>query len=90
MLSLEDDRPVCDAEEELYYIRCLSCVKGHNKPYVTELTVNGISTTFEIDTGAGVTIISADTYFRLFSDIKLEEATIGIKTYSNEPGIHFC
>ena len=47
-----------DAEEDIYYIHSIN---GVIKPYITQLLVTGHNVEFEIDTGAGVTIMSEET-----------------------------
>ena len=39
----------------------------------------------EIDTGAAVSIISMDTYKRLFLNTRLSTSTLRLKTYTGEP-----
>jgi len=38
----------------------------------------------EIDTGAAVSIISKETYDTLFSQVPLNQATVGLCTYTGE------
>ena len=49
-----------------------------------EIKVAGEEIKFEIDTGAGITIISEESYNTHFSDMPLTKADIRIKTYTNE------
>lgn len=51
-------------------------------PYQTLLDVNGKTLAFEIDTGAGVTIISSATYEMHFQEFRLLPTDIKIRTYS--------
>jgi len=41
--------------------------------------------TMEIDTGAAVSVISVNTYQKLFSNVKLSKSTVRLRTYTGEP-----
>ena len=72
------------AEEkaEVYHIHHIN---AKTNPYRTVLNVNGKNLEFEIYTGAGVTIISKDTYEMHLQEFELLPTVIKIRTYSNEP-----
>ena len=73
----------CNIEDEIFHIHALNTYSS--KPYVVHLDVSGKSVKFEIDTGAGVTVISEETYLASFNHIPLEKSCVKIKTYTNEP-----
>ena len=51
-------------------------------PITVELEVNRKKLRMEIDTGAAVSVISMDTYQKLFSDTSLNTSTLRLKTYT--------
>ena len=58
-------------------------IKGVD-PYIIGLNLNSKPINFEIDTGAGRSILSEKTYRHSLSHIPLEKANIILKTYSGE------
>ena len=81
VLNDEENPTFSDPEEEIYHIHRITC---KNNPYVTNINVNGKSIKFEIDTGAGVTITSEQTYHQFLQEMMPIATYIKIKTYSNE------
>ena len=69
-------------EDAFYHVHVVSSKR--DDPYVVQLYIENRPVTFEIDTGAGVTLISEDTYKSTFLDIALKKCSMKIKTYTNE------
>ena len=59
--------------------------KSPAHPITVELEINQKRLTMEVDTGAAVSIISMDTYQKLFLDTKLNSSNLRLKTYTGEP-----
>ena len=59
--------------------------KSPAHPITVELEVNQKRLMMEVDTGAAVSIISMDTYQKLFSGTKLNSSNLHLKTYTGEP-----
>ena len=55
-----------------------------SEPISLLVLVNGKKLTMEIDTGAAVSIISDKTRRSLFSELKLNESSLILKTYTDE------
>jgi len=55
--------------------------KSH-PPFIVELLVNGKPVTFEVDTGAAVTILSQEVYHRVFPNLKLQTSSMLLKAYT--------
>jgi len=53
-------------------------------PNTVQLEVQGKPLMMEVDTGAAVSIISDETYDALFSQVLLNQATVGLCTYTGE------
>ena len=70
-----------DTESNFFLIHHMN---DKSNPYQVKLNVNGHPIVFEIDTGAGVSIISSDTYLKHFKECKLLPTNVRIRTYSNE------
>ena len=49
-----------------------------------ELEINHKKVTMEIDTGATISVISVNTYKKLFSNVKLSKSTVRLRTYTGE------
>ena len=56
-----------------------------SEPINVTVTINGKQLTMELDTGAAVSIISDHTRRNLFSELKLKESFVVLKTYTEEP-----
>ena len=54
-------------------------------PINVQVLVNGRQLTMEVDTGAAISIISEETRKTLFTDQKLREVSLVLKTYTGEP-----
>ena len=54
------------------------------RPFIVDLCVEGRTLTFEVDTGAAVTLISEATYNQHFIGKPLQESAIRLKTYTEE------
>ncbi|XP_071843318.1 uncharacterized protein [Apostichopus japonicus] len=71
-----------DLEEELLHIHATNLVKGSAKPIVVEANIEGVPISMEVDTGAGVTLIPKETFFKkLKSKVKLHATKVVLKTY---------
>ena len=55
-----------------------------SRPFTVDLCVEGKMLTFEVDTGAAVTIISESTYQRCLATKPLRESSVQLKTYTAE------
>ena len=55
------------------------------RPIRTDLIVNDVSLTMEVDTGAAVSIISEATRKALFPNAVLHNSSVNLKTYTGEP-----
>ena len=53
-------------------------------PFRTEMEVNGKTLNMEIDTGASVSIISADLQQRLFPEVPIDKSQLQLQTYTGE------
>ena len=69
--------------EEEFSVQNIYHVEG-NDPYKLILCVNNKEVEFEIDTGAGVSIISEDVYNSLFKQTPLKPSKTILQTYSGE------
>lgn len=56
---------------------------NENNRFVLDLKINNVNITFEIDTGAAVSICSKKLYDQHFSSIPLKETNIVLKSYDN-------
>ena len=70
-------------ESEEYPLHQLTHTSG-SKPMELNINVQGKTIVMELDTGTAVTLISEETYHKLFSDIPLQESTVKLKSYSGE------
>ena len=57
--------------------------KSH-PPFTVELIVNEEPVTFEVDTGAAVTILSQEVYQQLFPSLKLQPSSMLLKAYTGD------
>ncbi|XP_049276119.1 uncharacterized protein K02A2.6-like [Rhipicephalus sanguineus] len=53
-------------------------------PYRVEVSVNGTSLIMEIDTGASVSLVSEETFRRIFPSRRLEPSSVMLKSYTGE------
>ena len=53
-------------------------------PFTVELMVNEKPVTFEVDTGAAVTILSQEVYRQLFPSLKLQPSSMLLKSYTGD------
>ena len=60
------------------------CEIRREEPLYTFVDVDGVSTKFEIDTGASLTVIGEDEYLRYFGGSKLLPTQVKLKTFSGE------
>lgn len=58
---------------------------GSNKGIEIPVEMNGQPILMELDTGAGLSLISLETYKKHFSDLPLEPSTTTLKTYTGHP-----
>lgn len=56
----------------------------NREKYHTTLKVNGIRVTFEVDSGAAVTIMNYEQAIRLFTKVAMHETDIQLSTYSKQ------
>ena len=56
-----------------------------SKPFTVNFCTDGITLTFEVDTGAAATLISEETYRQNFSSKPLQKASLRLRTYTNSP-----
>ena len=76
---VEDASP---SENEIYFIHKFD--SDARKPYKIRLDICGTPVNFEIDTGAGLTVISEVTLKNIFGKHILKPVNVTVKTYSNE------
>ena len=60
-------------------------VAGQGKPLEVQVSVDGKSLCMELDTGAAVSLVSAETFQRLWPGRELQESSTRLCTYSREP-----
>ena len=53
-------------------------------PILIDLKISGNSITFELDTGATVTLMSEEVFKRLLPDHRLDKSKIKLRTYTGE------
>ena len=58
---------------------------GRTPPIKAHVEVEGVSIPIEVDTGASVSILSENTYHKLWPGRDLRASTIKLQTYSREP-----
>ena len=68
-----------EEEAPIYLVRD----KSH-PPFTVELMVNEKPVTFEVDTGAAVTILSQEVYQHLFPNLKLDPSSMLLKSYTGD------
>ena len=68
-----------EEEAPIYLVRD----KSH-PPFTVELMVNEKPVTFEVDTGATVTILSQEVYRHLFPNLKLDPSSMLLKSYTGD------
>ena len=80
---LEQQAPVED--DVAYGMFSLSDPSAHPEPYRLDVTLNGIPTQMELDTGASVSLISSTTYERIKSaETSLQPSKVALKTYTGQ------
>ncbi|XP_019711498.1 uncharacterized protein K02A2.6-like [Hippocampus comes] len=72
-----------DDDVPMFHVHVYSA-NGGRRPYRAIFDVNGRKVPMEIDTGAGVSIISENVYERSFSRIPLEGSSVALKGYLGE------
>ena len=77
--------PNPEQEEDIDDLPIYRVSKPSSHPITVELEINHKKLLMEIDTGAAVSVISRDTYNKLFSDTSLNLSTVRLKTYTGEP-----
>ena len=55
-----------------------------NKPFLVDLQVKGKVITFEVDTGAAVTIMSSDNFRHHFPNETISNSTLQLMTYTRD------
>ena len=81
---MEDD-PGGDSEDSLEDIQVVKQAGGKLPPLKVSLQVDECEIPMEIDTGASMTIMSEDTYRKIWPTRKLEVSNVKLQTYSKEP-----
>ena len=62
-------------------------VRSSHTPIMVELKLNGAPISMELDTGAGISIVSKNTYNQLWPESErppLQTSTVHLKTYTGE------
>ena len=75
----DDDIGIQNAEYNLFNLNSTS-----NQPFQVMVIVDNQQVPMEIDTGAAVSLVSEETYKKLWPHKPLQQATIVLKTYSGE------
>ena len=75
----DDDFGIQNAEYSLFNLNSTS-----NQPFQVVVIVDNQQVPMEIDTGAAVSLVSEETYKKLWPHKPLQQATIVLKTYSGE------
>ncbi|XP_028164865.1 uncharacterized protein K02A2.6-like [Ostrinia furnacalis] len=75
-----------ESDEEIFEIHKIPMENNitQNDKFNITLQINGKAHTWELDTGAAVTTCSSTYLIRHFKDIKLQETSIKLKTYTGE------
>ena len=74
-----------DSDHDVYNLFCLKTQS--KEPFRVELTLNGIPSIMEIDTGAAVSVMSESRFKEIWSDHQYQKLTATqkkIRTYSGE------
>ena len=69
----------------LYHLEDVTLPKTTENPYVATLTVAGKPLQFEIDTGASLSLVSEETYHKLWPNISLQDTSVKLRTYTGTP-----
>ena len=75
--------PLDIPDPEEYPLHQLTLSSG-SKPLELNVSIQGKTIAMELDTGAALSLISEDTYQRVFPDMALQESSIKLKSYSGE------
>ncbi len=74
---IASDNPEVGEDKPVYI------VKSHtSRPYKVTLSVNGRPLTLEVDTGAGISIVSEPTLASLLPSAVLQDTCVVLKTYT--------
>ena len=55
-----------------------------SRPFTVDMCIQGTTLTFEVDTGAAVTLISEETYCKHFLSKSLQKTSVRLKTYTDD------
>ena len=55
-----------------------------SRPFTVDRCIQGTALTFEVDTGAAVTLISEETYWKHFLSKSLQKTSVQLKTYTDD------
>ena len=78
---MESDNEQLDLKAE----RAIHCVVQTTvRPLMVQLEINGIQLPFEVDTGTAVTLISLDTKQKFFKEVKLQDTSVSLHTYTSD------
>ena len=55
-----------------------------SRPFTVDMCIQGTTLTFEVDTGAAVTLISEETYHKHFLSKSLQKTSVRLKTYTDD------
>ena len=85
--QLEDDEDYVEsAATNLNHIRALNQVKSEPaQPYLVDLELDGKSLTMEVDTGACMTLVSQQTFRKVFPKREMKPSATRLTTYSGQP-----
>ena len=87
-LQAEDDSllspPAVESEEyQLFAVEAEDV--GCTPPLTVQMQLDGVPLRMEVDTGAAISIISEDTFKRLWKNRELQKSSVTLRTYSGEP-----
>ena len=72
----------CESGEEEYHV--YRCEIRREDPFYHSMSLSGRKVTFEVDTGASLTVIGHEQFKRQFKGEKLESTNVLLKTYTGE------
>lgn len=73
-----------DSSSQEYLFSLTDSKRGKRDSIFIEPNINGTTLQMELDTGAGVSVISSKDYENYFVDSELQETNLKLKTYSGE------
>ena len=82
---VEDTGTAVQEQYCLYHLEDVTLPKTTENPYVATLTVAGKPLQFEIDTGASLSLVSEETYHKLWPNVSLQDTSVKLRTYVGTP-----